>query len=308
MIRTVPLCLLLFLGCAQQEAEAPPALDVSLLKGDAAFVRVDSFVKLGAKIAGEQSAQDAANYIKDQLSADGLPAKLVSFKDQSPAGELSFHNVVAEINAAASNYIILSCHFDTKAGVSDNFAGANDSGSGVGLLLELAKILQENWKQAPGIRFVFFDGEECKVRYAAHDGFHGSRYMAENIAEAAEQKRVIAMINLDMVGDKDLNITIPRNSTRTLVSKVFEAATNLGTRKYFELFPHNIGDDHSAFLGIGIPAINLIDFRFGSSPGLHDYWHSDEDTIDKVSPESLEIVGQVVLEMLQLLAASESEK
>ena len=111
------------------------------------------------------------------------------------------------------------------------------------------------------------------------------------------------MILMDMIGDRDLQVTIPRNSSSHLVALAFESATALGVRDRFSFSRSNILDDHVPLIEPGIPSINLIDFQFGSRPGKNDYWHTPEDTLDKVSPDSLEIVGRVVIEMLNRIMA-----
>jgi len=150
---------------------------------------------------------------------------------------------------------------------------------------------------------VFFDGEECRETYGPNDGFLGSRHLAKTMAADGMLKDIAALILLDMVGDRDLTVTIPRNSTPWLTSLVFDAARAEGTRKHFQLYPYPIADDHIAFFERGVPAIDLIDFQLGSAPGLNDYWHTAEDSMDKVSAESLAIVGNVVLRMIPGIAA-----
>ena len=302
------LCALLFAsGCGEEPANKTPAgpiIDPTLLSGDAAFSRVAAFVALGPKPAGTPAAEKAALWIREELSAVGLNAEVLSFDDKTPRGSNTFHNVRAILPGDARKLIIISCHFDTKTEIADDFAGANDSGSGVGLLIELASVLKKARSTAstvPEIHFAFFDGEECQIHYGVHDGFHGSRKMADDYVSEGRAKDVVVMINLDMVGDQDLSITIPQNSDAYLVSKVFEASHNMGCRSKFRLFGRIISDDHTAFLDRGMPAIDLIDFAYGSAPSLNDYWHTDEDTLDKIKPESLELVGRVTLEMLNLL-------
>ena len=109
------------------------------------------------------------------------------------------------------------------------------------------------------------------------------------------------MVLLDMVGDKDLNFTIPYNSSRVLVQKLLDAAHATGHRASFSLSKSMITDDHVPFLEIGIPAIDLIDFRYGSTPGLNDHWHTDSDTLENISADSLQITGETTLQLLKQL-------
>ena len=137
------------------------------------------------------------------------------------------------------------------------------------------------------------------ARYGPQDGFHGSRHLAATMAADGSLSNVAAMILLDMVGDKDLTITIPRNSTPWLTSLAFEAARAEDVRNHFRLYPYAVGDDHDAFYMRGVPAIDLIDFEFGSAPGKNDYWHTAADSMDKISAESLAIVGRVAARMVE---------
>ena len=132
----------------------------------------------------------------------------------------------------------------------------------------------------------------------------GSRHLAKKLIDEGRAKDIKAMILLDMMGDRDLTVTIPRNSTPSLISAVFSAAQEDGSRDKFSLSPLQIGDDHDPFFSAGIPAIDIIDFYYGSAPGRNDYWHTEEDRIDKLSAESLGTVGRVVLRVVNKLAAA----
>lgn len=215
----------------------------------------------------------------------------------TPVGELMFRNVRGRIPGTGDRVVLLGSHYDTKTGI-EGFVGANDSGSSTGLLLELARVLQANGPQPLGIQFAFFDGEESRLRYGPNDGFHGSRHWAEAMEADGSLSNLAAMILLDMVGDRDLTITIPRNGTPWLTSLAFDAARTEGARQRFQLYPYTVGDDHEEFFARGVPAIDLIDFQFGSAPGKNDYWHTAQDTLDKLSAESLGLVGRVAARMV----------
>jgi glutaminyl-peptide cyclotransferase len=115
---------------------------------------------------------------------------------------------------------------------------------------------------------------------------------------------VIAQINLDLVGDRDLTITLARNLSMPLRKQLLDVAHRENARQYFRLVPVEIGDDHDPFHQRGVPAINLIDFEYGSAPGRNDYWRTPEDTIDKLSPDSLDVIGRVTLRLIRDLVAA----
>jgi len=307
MKRVVLAALLFCASCAPREAPpgVQPAYSVSALTGDSAIREVEPFVALGPKVPGTVGARKAATHLMDRLAAMGLKAVRDEFTDATPDGTGTFVNVTATLPGKKPGMIILAAHWDTKSGI-DGFSGANDSGSGVGLLLALAPILRMGAGEGPSVMLAFFDGEECRVNYTPHDGLHGSRHLARSLVASGRAPEVRALILLDMVGDRSLNVAIPRNGTPELMSAVFKAAEEGGVRDKFSLARMEILDDHQPFLEAGIPAIDLIDFDYGSAPGLNDYWHTPADTLDKLSPASLEIVGRVVLRVLNTLFYSAS--
>lgn len=284
-------------------AEVVP-VDVS---GERALEEVQQFVALGPRLSGTEGGERAAHYLAARLRGLGVETEIQEFNDASPNGTIIFRNVIGRIpgNGASKQILLFGSHFDTKIGIADDFAGANDSGSSTGLLLEMARAFQETSPHPMEIRLAFFDGEESMQEYGPTDGLHGSRYLAQQMEADGSLADIAAMILLDMVGASNLTVTIPRNSTPALVAQVFDAARAEGVRRYFQLYPAYILDDHVPFLERGVPAINLIDFQFGSEPGRNDYWHTPEDTLDKLSAESLGIVGRVAARMAgQLMQAT----
>ncbi len=292
-------------GCSrplpESETVEPPQFDLSLVDGQRAYSEVEQLLAVGLRDSGTDGAARAAEHLKARLEALGISAHIDSFENLCPLGEVTFRNVIGTLPGAGEGLIIVCSHYDTKAGMDPGFTGANDSGSSSGLVLELARVMSQGLRVAPEIQFVFFDGEECMEHYGARDGLHGSKYMAAQLVESGRSSKVLAMILLDMIGDKDLSVTIPRNGTPELVSGIFRAAHEEGVRHLFTLYPGSVGDDHVPFLQAGMPAVDLIDFRYGSTPGRNDYWHTSEDTIDKISAESLETVGRVTLRLVNSL-------
>jgi glutaminyl-peptide cyclotransferase len=291
-------------GCRREPAVSSiPILDPSLFSGDTALKEVAAFVALGPRVAGTDGARLAALHIKTRLNGLGVDAEIDEFVDATPFGSNRFRNVIGRF-PGNSDKILLLAHYDTKGGVGERFVGANDSGSGVGVLLELARLMVADCSQnglslsRPSVWMAFLDGEECSVGYGAEDGLHGSRHLARQLVEAGERERVKAVILLDMIGDRDLTVTIPRNGTPELTTLAFSSAEKEGARSSFSLFRGEILDDHQPFLDLGMPAVNLIDFEFGSGPRKNDYWHTEQDTLDKLSATSLATIGRVVARMI----------
>ncbi|MBN1675437.1 MAG: M28 family peptidase [Kiritimatiellae bacterium] len=313
MKRRVPCIFLSFLAVLWQAscdaprsapAPAPRAeLDPGRLSGTNALEEVRRFVALGLRDSGTPGAERAAEYLAGRLRALGLEPVVDAFKDRSPKGETTFRNVTATVPGTAPGLIVLGSHYDTKAGLGPAFEGANDSGSSTGLLLELGRLLVNGPRERPAVMLAFFDGEECMVDYGPFDGLHGSRRLAAELKRTGQAAAVQAVIILDMIGDRDLSVTLPRNATPDLRTRVFHAAREEGIREKFALGSGPILDDHVPFLERGMPAVDIIDFQFGSAPGRNDYWHTTADSMDKLSAESLERVGRVVVRVLNTLPA-----
>ena len=275
--------------------------DPADFNGQRALQEVRDFIAIGPRPSGSQGARNAAQYLEKRLLDLGVETIIDEFNDLTPSGETTFRNVIGVISGKNEGVIILVSHYDTKSGISADFAGANDSGSSTGLLLEMARLLRQSAAMRQDIVIALLDGEECMKSYGRHDGLHGSRYFAKTLVRNERAENVLAVIVLDMVGDRNLMVSIPRNSSSKLTSLVFDSAREEGARLKFSLATTSILDDHVPFLHAGMPAIDLIDFEFGSAPGKNDYWHTDEDTLDKLSAESLEIVGRVLVRVLNKL-------
>ncbi len=268
--------------------------------GSNALERVERLLALGPRDAGTPGAEKAAQWIAAELRASGLAPQVERFVDRTPDGPRPFHNVLAELPGTETGYFLLMSHYDTKIGMAPGFTGANDGGSSTGLLLELAALMTQTAPvRGPGFLFAFLDGEECRHAYGPDDGLHGSRRLARQLRE--RHTPVKAVILLDMVGDADLTLTVPRNGTPELKLLLLDAAAAQDCRDKVRVLDHAILDDHQPFLAAGFPAINLIDFEYGRRPGANDYWHTAEDTFDKLSAESLRQVGALTLEMVSRL-------
>ncbi len=300
----VSLALAALAGCARPEKkEAVPPLEAAQFDGERALFEVHRLVSLGARDAGTPGAERAARHLKSRLEALGLEATIDTFQQKTPVGERSFHNVIGRVPGTQPGLILLGSHFDTKSGIAPDFQGANDSGSSTGVLLEMARLLARHGSPGPEVHLLFFDGEEAVDHYSEIDGLHGSRHHAQRMVDEGRADEVRAMILLDMIGDRDLSVTVPRNVTRELAISLLRAADAEGQRQKFVLYPFEVGDDHEPFLRRGMPALNIIDFQYGSGPGRNDYWHTRLDSLDKISADSLGLIGRVTIRILKDVSA-----
>jgi len=294
---------LLLASCGSRAPDAPSAapIDTARFDGSRALHEARQLTLIAPRHSGSPGAERAALHLQQRLLSVGIPAQLEIFTNQTPTGPMVFRNVVGEWAGSGTNLVIVGSHYDTKSGIA-GFVGANDSASSSGALIELGRTLAAGPRLPYTVRLIFFDGEECQVSYSELDGLHGSRHHADQLAEARQTGRVRAVIILDMIGDRDLTITLPRNGTPWLLSAVLEESYRENARNRFALHPHAIGDDHVPFLEAGMPAVDLIDFDYGSQPGLNDYWHTSQDTMDRLASGSLEVAGRVTLRVLNRLA------
>jgi Zn-dependent M28 family amino/carboxypeptidase len=178
-----------------------------------------------------------------------------------------------------------------------HFLGANDAGSSTGFLLEFARAIAKV-KHRDDIVLVFFDGEEAVGEWSDTDSCYGSRHLAAKWLADGTLSRLKALINVDMIGDKELDILNDSNSSAKLRDMTWKAAAKLGDGKYFRKDLGAIDDDHHPFAEVGVNVLDLIDFDYGPRQA---YWHTALDTMDKLSAQSLQIVGDVVLEVVKEL-------
>lgn len=248
--------------------------------------------------AGTIRGRMAANYILDTASAVGADVRLDSFQAMTPKGMRTFTNVITEFSSdPQGEWIVLLSHYDTKPGA--DCPGANDGASTTGLLVALAEVMCD-WQTPRGnVMMIWTDGEECMEAYSKEDGFWGSRHAAAKLKE--EGRRIKAVICLDMLGDKDLSVSLPSNCSPALRKIALHAAKKAGLRDKVREIPELVKDDHVAFQTAGFKAIDLIDFDYGSRPGANDYWHTPQDSLDKISETSLLEAGRLTVEMLNVL-------
>jgi len=255
-------------------------------------------VELGPRPSGSEANRALQSYILAQLKTCRCEVTEDSFTASTPRGPVAMTNIIARFPAKTRpgvqpRAIAITGHFDTKYYPGRKFVGASDGGSSTGILLEFARVLATE-PRTDDIYLVFFDGEEAVGDWSDTDSVYGSRHIAERWRRDGTLGRLKALINLDMIGDKNLNIRQEMNSTPFLRKLVWSTAAELGYQAYFPNEQIATDDDHMPFIKMGAPAIDIIDFDYPP-------WHTDNDTMDKLSASSLEIVGTVILEVVHKL-------
>ncbi len=280
---------------------APPASETGGFDGARAFDHVAKLVAFGPRPAGSAALGRAQEYIKGQLRGFGCGVDEDSFTAQTPVGPIAMKNIVAKVPGQAKEIILLLTHYDTLH--LDNFVGANDAGSSSGVMLEMARLYcgtrPEKRLAGASLWIALVDGEEAQVvvngvaQWSDTDSVYGSRELAARMALGGELPRVKAVVLADMIGDRNLHLKRDGNSTPWLVDLVWNTAKRLGYGNHFLDEPLPMQDDHIPFTRRHVPAVDLIDFESSDT-----FWHTPQDTLDKVSARSLAIIGHVLVESL----------
>ena len=256
--------------------------------GDKAYSDVIKQVEYGARIPGSTSHQKTQQLITSRLESYGW--SVVTLK-QEIEGHIAY-NIMATRNSTDVANLVLGAHYDSRI-YADNDAdvslqklpvpAANDGASGVALLLEFARCLPTN---SVPVSLVFFDIED-NGRLPGWNWILGSKALANSL-----EKQPKVVIVVDMIGDKNLDIFKERNSDPELTEQIWRTAKDLGYGNFFiPEYKYQVLDDHMPFKDNGARVVDIIDLDY-------DYWHTTQDTPDKVSPKSLQMVGETLLEWI----------
>lgn len=285
----------------------PPAFD-----GDRAMQYVKEIVKFGPRPLGSANHKKVEEYLAAHLKGDQVEDD--SFTAETPAGKFPVHNIIAKFAGTKDGIIIVASHYDTNYWLRNtSFVGANDGASSSALLLEMANQLRGKTRDGYSVWLVWDDAEEAMKADGSggsqmempfeNDSLYGITHLAEKWQTDGTLKKIKVFLLADMVGDADLNIERDTNSTPWVEDVVYEAATRLGYQSHFFGRRMEVGDDHVPFVKRGVPAADLIDFSYGYNDV---FWHTSQDTVDKLSPKSLQIVGTVMLETIRILDKMDS--
>ncbi len=272
---------------------APPADQTGGFDGAKAFEHVARIVSFGPRPPASDGIHKVQEYISTQLKSFGCEVEQQDFHASTPAGDVAMRNIVAKAPGTGPGIILLLTHYDSLGSV-ENFVGAEDSASSTGMMIELARHLCAQ-KGPNSVWMAFLDGEESFVNWDKdNDHTYGSRELAARMAVSGDLKRVKAVILADMIGQYGLKIPKESDSTKWLADLVWKTADRLGHKDVFvNQEVGRIDDDHQSFLSRGVPSLDIIDLNDYISAG---YWHTPQDTLDKISPRNVAIVGYVVLE------------
>jgi glutaminyl-peptide cyclotransferase len=273
------------------------AQDLPQFDGKRALDYTRQFVAAGPRWIGSPGHAKAEAFLKTQFRRDQLEED--TFTTNTPAGPMEMHNFIVRFPGKKDGVIVLASHYETNYPLRNiHYIGANDGGSTTGLLIEMANYLRGKTLDGYSVWLLFTDGEEAIKSWTDADSVYGSKHLAEKWQADGTLKRIKAFILADMLGDRDLDVQRDLNSTPWLEDLIYQAATEYGWQSYFFENKTSDEDDHLPFVHRGVPCADLIDLDYGYN---NAYWHTAEDTMDKLSAKSLTIAGDTILETIRLL-------
>jgi glutaminyl-peptide cyclotransferase len=262
---------------------------------------VIEMVAFGPRPLGSANHKRVEDYITSHLKGDAVEDDV--FTAETPVGKFPVRNIIAKFAGTRDGIIVIASHYDTNYPLrKTSYIGANDGASSSALLLEIANQLQGKKRDGYSVWLVWDDAEEAMKPETElafdKDSLYGIRHLAEKWQNDGTLKKVKAFLLADMIGDAELNIDRDQNSTPWLEDIVYQAASRLGYQSHFFARDNQVTDDHIPFMQRGVPCADLIDFDYGYN---NVFWHTPQDTVDKLSPKSLEIAGSTILETVSIL-------
>jgi hypothetical protein len=300
--------ILLFGGCGTScprdpVVSTPEPAAKGCFDGERALFHVARVVEFGPRPAGTEALEHTRGYIESSLRSLGLVPRRHPFVAHTPHPDLrqvDMANLTVDIPGSGPGKVLVGGHFDGKILEGIHFVGANDGGSSTGLLLELARCLAE--KPPPcGVTLAFFDGEEALVEWSDRDSLYGSKNLVLEMKSAGILSDLRAVVVVDMIGDADLHLFRETLSTPWVQEALMEGSRAAGHPRLWDGPRVGVEDDHLPFLQAGVPSALVIDLNFGPRGSGNEYWHTAQDTMDKLSPSSLQAVGETVLKALPRL-------
>jgi len=282
---------------ARAQTGTSDAAPAPMVNSARAMQYVKEIVAFGPRPIGSANHKKLEQYIVSHLKGDHVEDD--SFTADTPEGKFPVRNIIAKFPGKKDGIIVIAGHYDTNYPLRNTgYVGANDGGSSTAILLEIANQLRGKRRDGYSVWLLWTDGEEAVKQWSDSDSLYGVRHLAEKWQSDGTLKKIKAFLLADMIGDADLNVEREQNSTPWLEDLVLQAATRLGYQSHFYARTTAIDDDHLPFVRRGVPSADLIDLDYGYGNVFH---HTPQDTVDKLSPKSLEIVGNVILQTVWML-------
>jgi len=298
------LLLLLFLSSA---AQAQPQKSNGKVSGTAIYAVTKQLLDVAPKrFYGSPGHLAAENFIKSHFTPEDKDHRLEidSFTAATPAGLQSLRNIIVKYPGKKDGIIVLGSHYETNYPLKDiGFVGANDGACTSALLIEFGEYFRAHPPQGYSVYLVFFDGEEAVKEWGPSDSLYGSRHLAAKWSQDGTLSKIRGFLLADMIGDKNLDIDLDGNSDPHMVELLKEAAKNTGHLAALSKDTTPIEDDTLPFHKRGVPVLDVIDYDYGPHDQKHPdgYHHTAEDTIDKISPQSLQTAADLFMELINLV-------
>jgi glutaminyl-peptide cyclotransferase len=281
-------------------AVAPDNAQLPHIDAKRAFQYTREVTAFGPRYMGNENHKKLERYIVDHLKGDEVEDD--AFTADTVEGKFPVRNIIAKFPGTKDGIIVILGHYDTNYPLRNiGYVGANDGGSSTAILLEFANQL----RVAPGkkrdgysVWLVWTDGEEAVRKWSDSDSLYGTRHLAERWEKDGTLKKIKALMVMDMIGDADLDILRDTNGTPWLLDLIYSAAERLGYQSHFYAMQGPIEDDHLPFVKRGVPSADVIDLDYGYNNVFH---HTAQDTMDKLSPKSLEITGDTIMMTIHML-------
>ena len=279
------------------EAAPPDSAPLPHIDSKRAFQYTREVTAFGPRYMGSENHKKLERYILDHLKGDQVEDD--AFTADTVEGKFPVRNIIAKFPGAKDGIIVILGHYDTNYPLRNTgYVGANDGGSSTAILLEYANQLRGKKRDGYSVWLVWTDGEEAVQKWSDTDSLYGTRHLAEKWEKDGTLKRIKALMVMDMIGDADLNIDRSTNGAPWLLDLIYAAAERGGYQSHFYARQGGIEDDHLPFVKRGVPSADVIDLDYGYNNVFH---HTPQDTMDKLSPKSLEIVGDTILETIHML-------
>ncbi|MBS1798468.1 MAG: M28 family peptidase [Acidobacteria bacterium] len=309
LIASIGLALSLVVTASAQKPQTKPATTRPSAKfsGQAAYELTKQFLAAAPhRWIGSPDHAKAEEFIKSHFTAEAAKGNFEtdSFSASTPAGQLAMKNFIVRYPGKKDGVIVLASHYETNYPLRDTgFVGANDGASTTAFLIELGNYLRAHPPEGYSVWLVFDDGEEAIQSWSDRDSLYGTRHLAAKWSQEGTLKKIKAFIVVDMIADKDLNIDRDQNSTPWLLDLLATAAKNTGHSSYVFAKENALQDDHLPFRQRGVPVLDIIDIDYGTPTreNPEGYHHTPLDTLDKISAHSLQVTGDLVVELIRLI-------
>jgi glutaminyl-peptide cyclotransferase len=297
--------LALLLATTGVEAQHATATHFS---GETAYKLTEQLLQAAPKrFNGSPGHAKAEEFLKQHFAPEAAKGNLVAdtFTATTPAGLQTMTNYIVKYPGKKDGIIVIASHYETNYPLRDiNFVGANDGAATSALLIELGDVLRAHPPEGYSVWLVFDDGEEAVQNWSNSDSLYGTRHLAAKWSTDGTLAKIKAFLVADMCADKDLNIDHDSNSTPWLLDMLKVAAKNTGHSNYIFKNETTVEDDHLPFKRRGVPVLDIIDLDYGPPTQEHPeggFHHTEQDTLDKISAHSLQISGDLFLEMIRLI-------